>query len=64
MSKNFGRFKHCVIVICWACAKLIGSSVNHQGKGFARKTSVTLGSIYCVQDEGNGLFYSIPLCHL
>lgn len=37
---------------------VIGSSVSHQGKGFARKTSVTLGPVYCSQDEGSGLFYS------
>lgn len=33
-------------------------------KLFTRKASVTLGPIYCSQDEGNGLFYSIPFCNL
>ena len=37
--------------------------MSHQGEGFPRKASVTLGSFYCSQDEGNGLFYSIPLCN-
>lgn len=29
-----------------------------------RKASVTLGFIYCIWDEGNGLSYSILLCNL
>lgn len=37
--------------------------MSHQGEGFPRKASVTLGSLYCSQDEGNGLFYSVPLCN-